>query len=535
MATHHIAKGLAALGRNGDTMLLHVQPHEVAGLQALAQANGTSLTTNPHTGLPEAFSLGGMFKSILPTLAGIGVNLIPGGQVFDPLIMGAMAGAATGALTNKNHLMGALTGGLGGYGGAGLGQGLANMGANATGEGFNASAAAIDNPAGVAQAAENNLAGTSMAPDAAPASMLDNTISGIKQIGQPGSWDAFKTGLGGADGMASTTKAAMAVGMPVAGALMGGLGPSDLGGAGAMTNPEDKYDPNASLNLNTDTKLRLYATGGSVDQGGIAGLYNTSDSSIGTLNGQENNQLSQDGYGLGRLNRMAQGGYAGYAAGGYLDASQPQINLAPMQDDTNGYAGGGPIAFAGGGEPHMPKWVDKDLMRQLEEAGFKDYNKPAAQAASKDIAGRASAEAAAKRAALARAASIRTGLAGLTGAGLMMYPRQIDPDTADREWDRRYPSDNFNNVPEGHAKGGYLDGAGDGMSDSIPATIEGKQPARLADGEFVVPADVVSHLGNGSTKAGAKNLYAMMDRVRQARTGTKKQGKQINPHKMMPA
>jgi hypothetical protein len=67
--------------------------------------------------------------------------------------------------------------------------------------------------------------------------------------------------------------------------------------------------------------------------------------------------------------------------------------------------------------------------------------------------------------------------------------------------------------PEGMAKGGYLNGDGDGMSDSIPATIEGKQPARLADGEFVIPADVVSHLGNGSTKAGSKRLYAMLDKV----------------------
>jgi hypothetical protein len=85
------------------------------------------------------------------------------------------------------------------------------------------------------------------------------------------------------------------------------------------------------------------------------------------------------------------------------------------------------------------------------------------------------------------------------------------------------------------AKGGYLDGPGDGMSDSIPASIEGKQPARLADGEFVVPADVVSHLGNGSTKAGAQRLYAMMDKVRHARTGTTKQGRQINPKKYLPA
>lgn len=88
---------------------------------------------------------------------------------------------------------------------------------------------------------------------------------------------------------------------------------------------------------------------------------------------------------------------------------------------------------------------------------------------------------------------------------------------------------------ETYKKGGFLSGPGDGMSDSIPATIADKQPARLADGEFVIPADVVSHLGNGSTKAGAQRLYAMMDKVRKARTGTTKQGKQIQPERYMPA
>jgi hypothetical protein len=86
----------------------------------------------------------------------------------------------------------------------------------------------------------------------------------------------------------------------------------------------------------------------------------------------------------------------------------------------------------------------------------------------------------------------------------------------------------------GYSDGGrMLKGPGDGMSDDIPATIANKQPARLANEEFVVPADVVSHLGNGSSEAGAKVLYKMMDRVRQARTGNKKQGKQINPEKYL--
>jgi hypothetical protein len=89
----------------------------------------------------------------------------------------------------------------------------------------------------------------------------------------------------------------------------------------------------------------------------------------------------------------------------------------------------------------------------------------------------------------------------------------------------------------GYATGGqprFLSGGGDGMSDSIKASINGTQEARLADGEFVIPADVVSHLGNGSSKAGAKRLYSMMDKVRTARTGTKRQGKQINPKQFMP-
>jgi hypothetical protein len=88
----------------------------------------------------------------------------------------------------------------------------------------------------------------------------------------------------------------------------------------------------------------------------------------------------------------------------------------------------------------------------------------------------------------------------------------------------------------GYSDGGrMLKGPGDGMSDDIPGVIGNKQPARLADGEFVVPADVVSHLGNGSTDAGAKRLYAMMDQVRKARTGNKKQGKQIKAQKYLPA
>ena len=95
---------------------------------------------------------------------------------------------------------------------------------------------------------------------------------------------------------------------------------------------------------------------------------------------------------------------------------------------------------------------------------------------------------------------------------------------------------------EGYAQGGiasvapqgyYLGGATDGMADQIPATIDNSQPAALSDGEFVVPADVVSHLGNGNSTAGATQLHGMMDKVRQARTGSTEQGREINPNKFL--
>jgi len=95
-------------------------------------------------------------------------------------------------------------------------------------------------------------------------------------------------------------------------------------------------------------------------------------------------------------------------------------------------------------------------------------------------------------------------------------------------------------VTDGHlgsfSDGGrLLKGPGDGVSDGIPATIGGKQPARLADGEFVIPARIVSELGNGSTDAGAKRLYAMMDRIKHARKKAKDIAADTKAYKYLPA
>jgi len=82
--------------------------------------------------------------------------------------------------------------------------------------------------------------------------------------------------------------------------------------------------------------------------------------------------------------------------------------------------------------------------------------------------------------------------------------------------------------------GMYLGGPTDGMRDEVPATVDGQVPVRLSDGEFVIPADVVSHLGNGNSEAGAQRLYEMMDSVRRARTGDTRQSPAIDPNQMLP-
>lgn len=113
------------------------------------------------------------------------------------------------------------------------------------------------------------------------------------------------------------------------------------------------------------------------------------------------------------------------------------------------------------------------------------------------------------------------GIAALNGGG------------AASAYNRRYNGYSAGGKPAN--PGYYLGGSTDGMADKIPARIDNQQEARLSDGEFVVPADVVSHLGNGNSNAGAKNLYSMMDRVRKARTGNTKQGTEINPNKFIPS
>ena len=467
MAAHHLAQGLASLGRNNDSMLMHVTPNEVAGLKNLAKSMGGEITINPHTGLPEA----GFFDflgDILPTAVALmlaaptgggSLAAVPGAAATTaataapglfasmqaaPILGGMATGSLVAGARGEDMLTGGVMGALSGLGAPGLNDAFTNMGkgvGTAASTAGGAPVANIMDKAGAATAIDapmlsQQIGGANLA--SAPSGLsglLSNASSNLSNAGSAiGSFmknpiDAYKqfTNAGGSGMQLATT-----LGYPAYKQMQ--PEPIDTSAEEAMRRAEaDKYKSKTTggLNLSPSSGLNLglpslsLAVGGVVDankstisSGGTQDIYGSND------NAAAGTELSQDGYGIGRLDKLAQQGSLSKAGDMF-------------------YAQGGPVSFAEGG---------------LGALNAYDYE-----------------------------------------------------------------------------KGGYLDGQGDGMSDSIPATIEGKQPARLADGEFVVPADVVSHIGNGSSKAGSKRLYAMLDKVRKARTGHTKQGKEINPNKYMPA
>ena len=531
MVANQSAQGLASLGRNGDSMLVHMSPNEVAGLQGLAMAHGGSLTINPETGLPEAFSLGGVFSSLLPMAAGMfmgpaaGAMFGPGSGIAtflsSPLGAGLTTGALTAAMTGDIG-KGAMAG-LGAAGGAGLGQGISNFGA--TGSAAPATTAELNQ--GITQAAtQKAISGASPnvggwypgkeAFAAGPGPQLQSmgqglggmqtvapTIKAAAPLASP-TFESLKTGMGAiteAPGKFVESYGPGKLALQAAGPIIGGFEPSDLGyGEEPLyTDPDTgKYrGPQGQLNLSDkySSGLRLvakggyidgYAQGGTISTGGIRDLYGSRDDQI-------DGHLSQDGYGIGRLNNLA---------------AQESLNDAK----TLGYADGG------------------DVGMNLNELPTLNVNTGEQTSASGIAAGKQLNPIGQMYYRMMSMGSLKPNISDDKSTQEFFYSPHIT-------WGTDPTTQNFRKLVEtgSYARGGYLDGQGDGMSDSIPATIEGKQPARLADGEFVVPADVVSHLGNGSSKAGSKRLYAMLDKVRQARTGTKKQGKEINPAKYMPA
>lgn len=439
MSLHTAAQHLASKGRNGDTELVHMTKGEIKGLQGLALAHGGSLSVNPDTGLVEASFL----KNLLPTIAGIGLNMMFPGS-------GALIGAGIGAFeTARTGDIGkGLMAGLGAYGGANLGSALSGAAASTVDAGVqNLADAAItegSTTAGMAEATRNTAAPTlnSMAQGA------KQVFSSPEALGQFGKQNLMNIGAAAA---------------PMIGDALTPKGPEMPG------TPEE--DPRYK---------------------GSPYRYNLASNFSGATPTRPNPYYTPTGLGY------AEGGDVMMAAGGTYDDE-------PRGDNQGfGYAEGGIAGYAGGGLKMKTMSLGEGMYRDTDE----------------DTASLGAYDAAKKRmekqyaaANLKAPAMPKSGIAKLG---------QIKP----------MASGGLGGYSDG---GRMLKGPGDGMSDSIPATIGKRQPARLADGEFVVPADVVSHLGNGSTDAGARKLYSMMDKVRQARTGKKKQAPAVKTSRFMPA
>ncbi len=557
MDTQQSAQGIASLGRNGDSMLVHMSPREVEGLQGLAMAQGGSLTINPDTGLPEAFSLRNMFASLIPTGIGfllggpagamIGKNFGAAAQTAAPILGGMAAGSLVAKSQGADPLMGAVTGGLGGWSGGSMGS--AYMGAtnptitNAASSNIGSSLAnqaddlasntALNSVQGGKAGidfnalAQNKISpGININPQTVPGNVLSTSsitkgaipdaIPGLAET--RGTLPSFTPQAAGGTSspLFSLNKFTDQVGLPKLGmtagtAVLSGLEPSDLYGEPFDPRTKDRYDPYARLNLNNDTGLRLLAEGGQIKDYAVGGAISSNPSVGGGLSdlynraeGSTTQPISNDGYGMGRLDRLASQESLEHAKNlGYAEGGDVGMNLDKLPS-LNLNTAGGPSEDSSVFNPMTHLFGGSGISAMGAYPGISDP----------------------------------FGLTGSSAPGL--YRGMPNPFGLTGQSAPQTPKSYALNLNSGkqepqYAQGGYLDGQGDGMSDSIPATIEGKQPARLADGEFVVPADVVSHLGNGSSKAGSKRLYAMLDKVRRARTGTKKQGRQIKAEKYLPA
>jgi hypothetical protein len=462
------------------------------------------------------------------------------------MLIGAAVGGGSSALMGGDPIKGAMLGAAGGGLGAGLGAAAGASGslgsagaASSFGSGLSSAGTGAVGGAGLGGTAAGTGAtfGTLGAGTGAVGGTAGGTLGGTAggSLGAGSTAFAPMTGVG-----ISSALPAASSGFVPAGAISGGSGISALGssiGAGSsMVSPSTMSIANAMGPGNitgfapalSNTKLGLIAGGGA-----LSGMMDAERKQFG-VPGEEDYVSSFDPskferstptYAPGSVYVPQYRDYTTAAEGGIMKAYQtggpvermsqmntamnPQGGLYPqgmidktqyavptqrpvsseMVMDTPGYERSNPMLMAEGG-----------IARMLEDAKYQGLTPEAYQ----QIYGRGNAIEEMQKA-LKEGKMINMADGGISSLG-------------------------------GYSDGGrMLKGPGDGMSDSIPGVIAGKQPARLADGEFVVPADVVSHLGNGSTDAGAKQLYSMMDKVRKARTGKKKQAPAVKANRYMPA
>ena len=451
-----LADQVASRGREGDSTLVHMAPEEINGLQALAQANGTSLTINPYTGYPEAKSLKKAFKSIGNA---VGSVLKPVAKVLQPIapILPFIPIPGVGplsALAVKSILGGAL-GGMGKDGKFDLKRALAS--------------GALQYGIGSLVQGMGNAGTPGATPTSGPPSLTSNidpaALEGMSKAQVASVIDAMPVTApisAGPDFIAGTMMdpATGNVLPPAASSPVGGFQQSLPSGSGPMD-----YLKQTGSNMMETAK-------------GAGNFFsNPSQAWQGFKAGMPNNPFTDKLISPLTAGTMALGGVMAVKTIDQLNAMKNQAQ--EIIDNPMAAKNEEDIAWA--------KGVLRDYPIQYRALSGEDVKKY-----------------------------------GLAGGGIASLRDAVSDIRGE-----------YGLAGGGQAR--FLSGGGDGMSDDIPAIIGGKQPARLADGEFVIPADVVSHMGNGSSKAGAKKLYAMMDKVRKARTGRTKQAPAIKTDRYMVA
>jgi hypothetical protein len=492
MSLKQIAHHLQAAGRNNDSMLVHMSPREVSGLQALARQHGGDLSINPNTGLVEA----GFLDSILPMLAGAALTATGVGAPLAAALVGGGTGLATGSVEKG------LMAGLGAYGGAGLGSSLSSAGTTAASQAAGQSAvvpAAI--PSGTTAAANTATSNLPVGLQSAqgvgayaPNAVAEGASMGAAPLDlakEASGWQSFagspsekvfgmqnapasfggnldKMGTGFSDVTSSFDKVG-----DFASQNKGNLLMSAAPLAYGMANPnsslfsKDKPDLGPEKKKSTQRPYKF-----SVEQNEEA--YSPGDSTA------EQDYFVEPRFTALPTYTAKQGGLMSYGVGGQVDASTLGLpDRPPVEQATMNQSIGNNNSFP---------------MSEMRQPSYSSpTNRPLAQPVIDPSGG--------------AAVDPYTGQQIFARGGLAHYA------------DGGYTLGSYSDG------GRLLKGPGDGVSDSIPASIGDRQPARLADGEFVVPARIVSELGNGSTEAGARKLYAMMDRVQKQRSKTTGKGK----------
>ena len=590
MSLQLLAKQMEAKGRKGDSMLVHMTPDEVEGLQKLAESMGKTLTINPETGLVEANVLKRILKGLLPTAAGLAAGAVGGPMA------GAAAGALVGGLTapKKQREMGLLMGALGGYGGASIGAGLKAAGSTAAQAGAMRTAAdtAMANtasnvasatptaiPSGLVGAGAEGIAGEAAAQQVIAAQQnaaqlalqQEAKAQAIEQARAQAAQDFASKGA--FDRIGGGIKAL--AGQPGRDAFLGQVGMKTAGMAAA---PLMLAEERKQADTPADDEMyyyeynpgRTYAertpTASSAERVQFAGGY-----SPGEI-------IKADEY-LKRRNRTqlaAKGGLLSYAEGGEAVAdaapapSASETALAYLMGERASSSAGLPaLAAQAPASPTSNIGIGGDNMYAFDPATGTFLRNPyVAGANSPAVQGRvgtsfagsggsdyvdpnpawtnmSDAEKAAYYAenptmgAITRGAQTVFGY--LPGASAALAAQEyMDPGFAQRQRDITY------GIASGSDLSGYSPSAMDtalsdagysdyGYSDSAPdmsdfgSSYAGYDSSRgdfasggitslakggMASGGFVVPADVVSALGNGSTDAGLRKLYAMLGKVK---------------------